>query len=159
MEENKIKNLDNNNIVEVDFENHNLVNNNKDNNKKKYLEKKENAIKENKEKRNNYIDENDNEIEDEYLQQIAERRKKLEEKRKSKLSENKSHSISHHSKFSNRLKGIYNVKIYIFNSDEFKNFEVSYMDTVKDLKIKIYKDIEKDSKYKLKYKSLDGKYL
>lgn len=101
---------------------------------------------------NRYLED---EEEEEFFRQCQNRRQKMEDKRNSDYIKNIHNTISH-SKFADKLRGTLNVKIYILNQDKPFTFEVSYTDTIKDLKLKIYKQIEKDSRFKLKYKSLDG---
>ncbi len=101
---------------------------------------------------NKYLED---EEEEEFFRQCQNRRQKMEDKRNSDYIKNIHNTISH-SKFANKLRGTLNVKIYILNHNKPFTFEVSYTDTIKDLKLKIYKQIEKDSRFKLNYKSLDG---
>lgn len=79
----------------------------------------------------------------------------MEDKRNSEYIKNINNTISH-SKFANKLRGTLNIKVYILSQSKPFDFEVSYTDTIKDLKLKIYKHIEKDPRFKLNYKSLDG---
>jgi hypothetical protein len=102
---------------------------------------------------NNFIEEDN---EDEYFRQCQNRRQKNDDKRNSDYIKNINNTISH-SKFGNLLRGSLNIKIYILNTCCGVNFEVSYTDTIKDLKMKIYKQIENDPRFKLNYKSLGGK--
>ena len=100
---------------------------------------------------NKYLDDD----EDEIFRQCQNRRDKMDDKRNSEYIKNIHNTISH-SKFANKLRGTLNVKIYILNQNKPFTFEVSYTDTIKDLKLKIYRQIEKDPRFKLNYRSLDG---
>ena len=101
---------------------------------------------------NKYLDDDE---EDEIFRQCQNRRDKMDDKRNSEYIKNIHNTISH-SKFANKLRGTLNVKIYILNQNKPFTFEVSYTDTIKDLKLKIYRQIEKDPRFKLNYRSLDG---
>ena len=63
------------------------------------------------------------------------------------------------SKIGNKFGGVLQIKVYIFNNSTHFILQVSYNDTIKDLKLKIFKQLEKDSRFKLNYKSLDGKFF
>lgn len=93
--------------------------------------------------------------EEEMFRQYQNRRQNQDERRNSDYMNNMNHTISH-SKFTNKLTGILTLKVYILTSGSYLKFQVSYTDTIKDLKSKIYKSLEKDSRYKLNYRSLDG---
>lgn len=101
---------------------------------------------------NKYLEDED---EDEYFRQCQNRRNKMEDQRNNDYINNMHNTISH-SKFANKLRGTLNIKIYILNNNKPITFEVSYTDTIKDLKHKIYKQIENDSRFKLNFRSLDG---
>jgi len=79
----------------------------------------------------------------------------MEDKRNNEYFNNIHNTVAH-SKFANKLRGTLKVKIYILNHNKPFNFEISYSDTIKDLKLKIYKKIENDAIFKLNYRSLDG---
>lgn len=110
---------------------------------------------ENKSSDNKYLEDDE---EEEFFRQCQNRRQKMEDKRNSEYINNIHNTISH-SKFANKLRGTLNVKIYILNQNKPFTFEVSYTDTIKDLKLKIFKQIEKDPRFKLNYRSLEGNLI
>jgi len=142
----EIQESENNENIEVPNENNNKTN--QANDADPVADKKiENA------NTNKYLDDDE---EAEIFRQCQNRRNKTEDKRNSEYISNIHNTISH-SKFANKLGGTLSIKIYILNQNKPFTFEVSYTDTIKDLKLKIYKQIERDSRFKLNYRSLDGK--
>lgn len=133
--------MDKNNVIEEKHQN---------NSENKSIERNDNENIEDKDKI--YLDDDE---EEEFYRQCQNRRVNYEEKRNSQNIKHINNTISH-SKFANKLKGSTHVKIYVLKYSKPFIFEISYTDTIKDLKLKIYKQIEKDPRFKLNYKSFDG---
>jgi len=166
-EDNKITNLnkdnDNDNDNDYSNDNDNKKNNNNhndDDDEDDYFKQIENRRQKMEERRNskNNKKSDDEEDEDDYFKQIENRRQKIEERQNSKYIKNINNTISH-SKFANKFGGTVSIKVYILNTGKSIRINCTYGDTIKDLKLMIIKNIEKDKKFKLRYNSIEGKFI
>jgi len=120
----------------------------------KQIESRRQKMEERRNSKNNKKSD-DEEEEDDYFKQIENRRQKLEDKRNSKYIKNINNTISH-SKFANKLSGTVTIKVYILNTGKSIRLKCGYGDSIKDLKLMILRNIEKDKNIKLKYHTIEG---
>ncbi len=93
--------------------------------------------------------------EDDYFRQIEQRRKKMEDSANPKIASIINNTISQ-SKFANKFTETTKIRIYLLNTQNYTDISVGINDTIKQLKSKVFNHLEKEGKFKLKYKIIDA---
>jgi hypothetical protein len=88
------------------------------------------------------------EEEDEYFKQIESRHNRIYKVQATKES---------NSKFTNKFSENMKIRIYLLNSQNYYDLNISYNDTFRDVKTKVLAYIFSTNKFKVKYNTVDGK--
>jgi 2-phosphoglycerate kinase len=98
------------------------------------------------------------EEEDDYFKQIETRHNKIENYGSQKIipALHKDKDQTGTSKFANKFSENLRIRSYLLNTQNYHDFNISYNDTFRDVKAKLLEYISSNSKFKIKYHTVDG---